>query len=103
MMSGKEVDCLIDTGATLSLISLRIWDSFSDDVKQMSLASASGESILMKGKTHKDIKINGLLFDCDFVIADIEADVILGLDFLKKEGGALDHADNILPLHAHCF
>ena len=102
-MKGVEVDCLVDTGATLTLISTKVWNTLCDDTLpldkfEQDLQSASGELINIKGRTQVELVINGSKYKLDIVVADVDADVILGLDFLMKEGGKLDLGTSTLSI-----
>ncbi|KAH3721300.1 hypothetical protein DPMN_064220 [Dreissena polymorpha] len=54
-VDGRNVECLVDTGATLTLISCDLWDLIRDKHKLSSfetpLISASGNNLTVKGST----------------------------------------------------
>ena len=101
-LNGHDVDCLVDTGATLSLVSTRVWnmiDGQSHNLDEFSteIVSASGNPIDIKGQTTVNLLINNnTMCTCVVIVADIEADVILGLDFMKKERIQIDIETNSL-------
>ena len=102
-VSGKMVDCLVDTGATLTLVSPKVWNNVKDETSQLKefgkkLVSASGDLLNIKGKTVIQLEIHGMKFRVDCVVADIDGDVILGLDFLKAQDGKLDLVNDTILL-----
>jgi len=102
-LAGRAIDCLVDTGATLTLISPKVWDNVKDGTVTLSrfdkeLVSASGDPINIQGKTPVQLEINGMQFQVTVVVADIDNDMILGLDFLQAEGGMLDLVKSTLSL-----
>ena len=97
-------ECLIDTGATLSILSLKAWDvisqSSSNELKKFSMQvfTASGSQIEVKGKATVIIEICGVQCVTEIVVADIDMDAILGLDFLKANSCRLDIENNTLKI-----
>ena len=95
-INGIDTECLIDTGATLSVLSLKAWDiisqSSSNDIKpfKMQVFTASGSQIEVKGKVSVTIEICGIQCIVDMIVADIDNDAIIGLDFLKDNSCKLD-------------
>ena len=95
-INGIDTECLIDTGATLSVLSLRAWDiislSSSHDIYPftMQVFTASGSQIEVKGKAPVTIEFCGIQYLFDMIVADINNDAILGLDFLKHNSCKLD-------------
>lgn len=95
-INGVQAECLIDTGATLSIISKKAWDTVrqhgSSDVVPFNstILSASSDRLVTYGKAELVVEISGVQCIADLVIADIENDVILGLDFLKDNNCHLD-------------
>ena len=80
------VDCLIDTGATLTLVSTKVWDTIKDtkphDNFDSSIVSASENKLTTMGRTRVCFDINDTRCAMDVVIAEMDVDVILGLDFM---------------------
>ena len=76
-VNGQLVTCLIDTGATLTILSRKVWESM---VRQ---STASGNPIDVCGRTKVGLRITELNCVIDVIVADIENEVILGLDFLR--------------------
>ena len=87
----------MDTGATLSIISSRAWEA--TDISSSTLttfeqviSNASGSPIEVKGKTRVQIKVSKSTCYMDVIIADIDSEAILGLDYLKRNGCKIDTA-----------
>lgn len=58
------VDCLVDTEATLSLISSELWESFKSNATleqyNDTFISASGDNLHVLGKTRFTLSIHGI-------------------------------------------
>ncbi len=103
---GKEIDCLVDTGATISVIHPSYFQAVRDkaDIKiepyNGSLRMADGGLVASLGQA-----VLSLLFSKSqyikhrFVIAEIEAPMVLGLDFLQQHRGVVDAHKNELSLN----
>ena len=89
-------ECLIDTGATLSIISIKAWDIISQNSSmtlqtfKSGIYTASGSPIDVKGKISVMVEVGGIKCVTEMVVADIDIDAILGLDFLKSNNCQLD-------------
>ena len=111
--SGLYLDCkvnsvpsefLVDTGATLSILSIKAWDVLSQNSSMMlqpfqsEVYTASGNPIDVKGKVQVMVDVNGIQCLTEMVVADIDVDGLLGLDFLKKNNCTLDMKRDILTV-----
>lgn len=99
---GQILNCLVDTGASLSVISTRVWEN-SDISKQgvlntydKTIITASGSALDVRGKTKITLKISDTLYDTEVIIANIENDMLMGLDFMEKHGCTVDILNNTL-------
>ncbi len=96
--------CLIDTGASLTILSLKTWDIISRTcssklvVFKSKIYTASGEHMQVKGKTSVNIEIGGVSCITDVIVADIDMDTIIGLDFLKAHNCQLDMVNDTLKV-----
>ncbi len=103
------VECLVDTGATLSVIH----PSYFQAIKKNSnielipsrgmLRMADGGLVTPWGKATLPLILcpdQKILFT--FVVADVEASVVLGLDFLASQFAVLDANAGLLTLNGIC-
>ena len=88
------VDCLVDTGATLSLVSSKVWSTIKGtktlDEFNREIISASGNVLDTKGKTKVCFDINGISCVVDVVIVEMDVDAIIGLDFMLAHNVTVD-------------
>ena len=63
-----------------------------------SVLTAAGSPVEIKGKTSVFVEINGLHCLCKVVVANIDLDVILGLDFLRDHNCQIDPAQNVVTV-----
>ncbi|MCG8045579.1 MAG: retroviral-like aspartic protease family protein [Candidatus Thiodiazotropha endolucinida] len=93
-LGGRSTECLIDTGATLTLLSLKVWESIkiSETLEKFDkeIISASGNVLATKGKARVCFDIYDSPCTMDVVIAEMDVDVILGLDFMLKHKVVVD-------------
>ena len=102
-INGKPLSCLVDTGATLSIISSRAWEAMDISSSTLTtfeqvISNASGSPIEVKGKTRVQIKVSKSTCNMDVIIADIDNEAILGLDYLKRNGCKIDTAKGDLTI-----
>ena len=101
-INGVAAECLIDTGASLTILSKKAMEIISQNSKiqlepfHSKLFTASGEKVSVHGKTRVLLELCGQQSIIDVTIADIDIDVIIGLDFLKENECQLDLVNNIL-------
>ncbi|XP_053390200.1 uncharacterized protein LOC128553112 [Mercenaria mercenaria] len=102
-INGFKANCLIDTGATLSVISSSFLDNNSCTVDlenfEKDIVTASGSPIEIKGKTKVNIEINGETSSMPVVVSKIEGDAILGLDFMKARNIVVDIVSNEISVN----
>ena len=79
-----SAECLIDTGATLTIMSQRMLETIKPSTSTVLgsfdsyVFTASGEPVEIEGKTCVFIEINGILCPCNIVVAKIDVDLIVG-------------------------
>ena len=78
---------LVDTGATLTIISTRLWETIQQYSSPLlenfstQVFTASGEPVEIRGKTKAFLGICGMHNTFKVVVADIDLDLIMVLDF----------------------
>jgi hypothetical protein len=93
---GIDTYLLIDTGATVSLLSKvchgNIFGTKHRSVEKVEsdVLSANGSPVDVYGKTSIDLLFNGTTMNHKMIIADLSVDRILGLDFLVKHKAVID-------------
>ena len=104
-VNGVITNLLIDTGATVTLISTVFFKDMSNmptlSSSQRDILTANGESLKVAGKTI--IEIQSDTFKClsEAVDADINVDGILGLDFLNSQHAEIDMCNNTIKIQGH--
>ena len=93
IIQDRELHFLIDTGATISLISRNVINDMHS-VKvygtRVQLSQANGSEIRVHGESEVDMEIGSTSHRVDVIIADIEQDGILGMDFLQSASARVD-------------
>lgn len=87
VLNGTLEDIMIfftkDTGAVKSVISKRIYDNTAKTLKQSSmLTTVNGDPLVEFGKTLFKIKLSNVELSFEFIVADIQDDGLIGIDFL---------------------
>ena len=94
---------LIDTGAGVTLISEGIFQRLSQGVEgslqKVPFDVCGGSQLKVLGKDLTEITIGPLKVLHEIIEADIEADAILGMDFLSTHECKVDLADQHLTIH----
>lgn len=102
-LNGKVCNFIIDTGASLSIINpnrLNQNDRVVDS--PIKLASVTGEDIPVHGAAKVVIRFGNWKTHHTAIVAPIELDCILGVDFLLQNRCKLDFAENVLFSGDHC-
>ena len=60
------------------------------------VVAASGAALEVKGKPTVSLKIGEESYDADVIVADVENDHLIGLDFMRKHGCTVDVKNNVL-------
>ena len=96
LVGGMETSLLVDTGATISLLSRVLFEALLQDQSYElkgvcePVSSANGTPIDVIGQTEVCVVIGESKFQQPVVIADIHVDGILGMDFLKNRNCIID-------------
>ena len=94
-MNGQPVTCLIDTGATLTIISRKVWKGMVRRTSELTsfgqvISTASGNPIDVCGRTTVRLRIAETHCVMEVTVADIENEAILGLDFMREMNCKID-------------
>jgi len=86
-INGITYDALVDTGAAVSLIAGRVYDSWQNagiklQASPVRLQTVSGQELPTKGKVRLDVRPFGLIDLC--VVERMGADIIIGSDTLDE-------------------
>lgn len=101
----KPISCLVDTGATISVLHSRFYNSIPDHVRPRlmqdcgQLKGADGEIIKQLGVANFPLQINKKIVLCRMIVAEIEVAAILGFDFLKEHHCEMKVGKGILTLN----
>ena len=85
-----KVYAIIDTGSFITVIHPKKYNEIDRCVRpklvpnHSNLRMANGNLVVPEGQTVLPININGTLIECRTIVADVEAQMILGFDFLKE-------------------
>ena len=104
-VNGVNTNLLIDTGATVTLISTSFFKDMNNmptlSPSQRDILTANGESLKVAGKTIIEIQSDNFKCLNEAVVADINVDGILGLDFLKSQHAEIDMCNNTIKIQGH--
>ena len=95
-IGNKAVPMMIDTGASCSVMSRKVYDSIPDVQKphlidkKCGIRSVSGDLMKCHGVIEYSMEVNGIKLPITFHVADIHDKIILGMSFLSEFGGTLD-------------
>lgn len=92
---GKKVVVTLDKGASHSIIRSDLMENV-EHLGGITLRTATGENVNIKGKEIARIEVGTMKIDHVFVVADIMDEVILGLDFMLSHGFNLDLDNRLL-------
>lgn len=99
---GEDIAMLVDTGASVTLLSEKFIESLPGTMTPImkpvntTLITATGESTPFLGQSKVSLSIGTETFEHDVLIANIQNDGILGLDFLEKNNCTVKLSDGIL-------
>ena len=99
---GQILNSLVDTGASLTVMSTRVWESSNLSKHGMlpeyyrTVVTTSGAALEVKGKTTVSLQIGEESYDADVIVADVENDLLIGLDFMRRHGCTVDVENNVL-------
>ena len=105
-VAGFSVKCLVDSGCTLNLLAKRVFDKIANKIsytlqpfQHSSGALADGSGLPFYGQVNIKGRLRSEVVDFNFVVADVEPDVILGMPFLQSHNCQLRCADFTLIMN----
>ena len=103
-----DIDFLIDSGSTYTIIDNDIFESIPVEIRpqleetNLRLRSANGELLKVHGKTVLNLHIGNKVFNSPVKVVSLgDREVILGLDFMSDHDCVLYLADGILQIPSH--
>ena len=100
---------MIDTGAARSVLSFKVYNSFPASVKfslsseNSAIALANGQQAKTYGVGHIVMRLGNSEFQMHVIVAEIEDEGILGMDFLSQVDSRFDIATNQLSINGEVF
>ncbi|CAC5422969.1 unnamed protein product [Mytilus coruscus] len=98
------VKFVVDTGATLTLVSTRVYDLIPDLCRphlsktRSQIKSVCDKYLSLRGKRSFKMDFGKEKFTSEAVVTDLQVDGILGLDFMKKNKCLIDVSANLLHI-----
>ena len=93
---GHKLNLLVDTGATVNLLSTEWWKAYGRPGRlresTATLSTADGKALVVEGQVHGELECGGHKVVTTFVVANIGAAGILGADFIRRERAVVDLA-----------
>lgn len=110
-VNGEKTVFTIDTGATKTIISERVYQSISPSCrpklsKTTGLTEASGQPLSPLGTAEFTITLHGIQFKADIIVANVEDDGMFGHDLLSMGEARLlydEHAMMFWGVHLPCI
>ncbi|KAJ8948860.1 hypothetical protein NQ318_013513, partial [Aromia moschata] len=100
LVDGKERLLLLDTGATRTIIRPDIAGTAARITPtSWRLRTATGDPATIRGETNVTIVIGNVSFEHRALVAEIEDELILGMDIMNTKGFELDFKNNVLKIN----
>jgi len=112
-VDNRPIECLIDNGSTVTLISKRQFDCISKDRKYVlsaisrNMFDVNGQRLKIHGQTEIELKFGQIItLLVPIIVSDIDTSCILGQDFLCKHVNSIDYENKLLvtrygPIYLH--
>ena len=100
---------LIDTGAARSILSFKIYNSlpasakFSLSSANSAIALADGQQAKTHGLGHVVVRLGTKDFEMHVIVAEVEDEGILGMDFLSQVNSHIDIVKNQVSINGEVF
>ena len=99
------VAMLVDSGATISVLSTHLWEVLRGENTGLSLLpstcrvrTVSGELAPVRGRVVLEVELGGRYYVHQFTVMDVEESMILGMDFIQKYHVNCDWSRGVLNL-----
>lgn len=102
---GQLIEPAVDTGACVTMISRNRWwhagcSKVIEGEKMPALHNASGEPLLVCGKTNVTLKIDSHVYRVPaYIVGKLGVDMLLGADFCRATEAVLDFGDMTVSLN----
>ncbi len=97
-----SVGLLVDTGATVNMLSLSWWRTHGEpgtfETTTELVYSVEGRPLRLHGRVTADVRISRKIWEVTFELSEIPTDAILGCRFLRESGYMVDLAGERLLL-----
>ena len=102
-VGGKSFECLIDSGASYSVIDKKVYDRMKNVPKlkpvDLSLQSASGDYLVVHGEVTLTMDVQGFCCEVTFKVVNLgNQEVIIGIEFLEQYDCVLKLASGIMEI-----
>ena len=108
-IDGTRVMWLIDTGAARSILSFKIYNSLPASVKfslnsaNSAIALADGQQAKTHALGHVAVRLGTKEFLMHVIVAEVEDEGILGMDFLSQVDSHIDTVKNQVSINGEVF
>ena len=108
MVSGTQVEWLVDTGCSTTILSSRKYDEASPADRPAlqpyvgTLLSADNTPILVRGCASVRLQLHGRRLQHEVIVADIANEGLLGLDFLYQHGLVINFGTKEVTWQGEC-
>lgn len=105
---GQTVQCLVDTGANVTILSSKVYDSLPDKQKvtllrptHTNMKLADGKSVHVTGIGEMNIEIGKTSVSHDMWVASIDEDIdcTIGFDLMKQNNCCIDVANSTVTIN----
>ena len=104
-VGGKNIRFMLDTGASVSLLSDQTWSLISDQTASLaswggrSLVGVEGSAIQIEGVATLNLCFSGVMVKGEFIVAkSLNTEAILGLDFLEQNQCVINTKQKVLHI-----
>lgn len=107
LIHSVNTNLLVDTGATLSVLSSRVYETIKSKPvlfhTDQVVSSASGTNLTVLGKTLININMGDTTYTQEVIVTDLSVDGVIGLDFMKKYKCTVDVPNGYFNVQDMCY